>query len=289
MRIFFVALSAVFFIFIGANFLIFPSIEKKQPLSPTKSYQRIVSLAPSYTEVVEALGQSHRLVGVTTQCHLKNITQIGNFAQANFEAIIALKPDLVLAVPHVMASSVIKMLHEQNIMVFAKQPDSLADIKNINEEVALMLDVPDIGKELNYNLDKALEDAKLFLKDKLLSLKNKNILIAVSPKPFVVAGAHTFAGEIIEACGFNNMASESLGPWPVWSLEALMLKPPKLLILAQGSEHSDSYQKLFRSLNIDISALNMTLVVPKLAIFNSPSSRLIEDTKLLVASLNEVL
>ncbi|HXW60184.1 MAG TPA: ABC transporter substrate-binding protein, partial [Myxococcota bacterium] len=63
-----------------------------------QDFKRIVSLAPSYTDVIEALGQGDRLVGITAHCRASGKKSIGTFADANFEAIMELKPDLILAV-----------------------------------------------------------------------------------------------------------------------------------------------------------------------------------------------
>lgn len=164
MRIIFAALAA-FFLFALLNFFVISNNKKDE--AKVQRYTRIVSLAPSYTEVVDALGQSDRLVGVTSHCHLKGISQIGTFQDANFEVIMALKPDLILAVPHVMAQKLLKMLEEQNIAVFAMQPDSLADIKKINEEVARLLGVLPLGQKLNDELFQALKNADLRLKKAL--------------------------------------------------------------------------------------------------------------------------
>lgn len=279
---------AILILAIGGYFIISPSPKVDLAFRKNQNYLRIVSLAPSYTEVVDALGEAHRLVGVTTHCRLKDITKIGSFAEANFEGILRLKPDLVLAVPHVMVQGVLNMLAAEGIDIYAEQPDSLADIKKINKDVATLLGVKHRGMELNRRLNAAIYDAKLSIAEKLKFRKDKRVVVAVSHSPLVVAGPHTFPAEIIEGIGLINLAA-GVGPWPVWSLEALLFLTPSIFIIAGGKEQQNNYQKLFSTLGVDLRDLGITIVIPEEPIFTSPSPVLIEDTRRLMALFNETL
>lgn len=82
--------------------------------------RRVVSLAPSMTETVIALGHAHKLVGVTVHCRhaeVAALAKIGSFAEPNFEAIMALRPDLVLGVPHVMAKPVLDRIADHGVEI----------------------------------------------------------------------------------------------------------------------------------------------------------------------------
>lgn len=253
-----------------------------------RNYQRIVSLAPSYTDVLLALGQSDRLVGVTSHCQAEGKARIGSFADANFEAIVALKPDLILAVPHVMAHGVLKLLAKEQIAIFAKQPDSLDDIKLINREIARLLDVKHQGLELNRQLDQAIHEAKRLIAERLERREDRRALVVISHAPLVVAGPQTYPAEILEALGLSNVAAGE-SSWPVWSLEALLGIAPKIVIIAEGRAQLAGYEKLFSSVGIDPKAIGITLLCPDEPLFSSPSPVLIDDIRRLTVLLSEAL
>lgn len=242
-------------------------------------YQRVVTLAPSMSDTIVALGQAHRVVGKTIHCidaQLTHAANVGSFAEPNFESILQLKPDLVLAVPHVLAKATLARLEENNIVVFAHQPDTLADIKYIVLAIAERLGILSRGHDLNHRMDRALEEARR-IADHVVVNGNKSILIAVSSSPFVVAGKSTFASQIVETLGLKNMAEDGRVAWPVWPLENLLRSPPQILLLTEGVSNRHHYAKIFDALGLDEKKSSMRLLVPDRPIFNSPSPVLIDD------------
>lgn len=244
------------------------------------SYQRIVSLAPSFCETLEALEEDHRLVGVTINSQIeraKNLNKIGSFAQPNLEAILSLNPDLVLAVPHVLARPIINALKENNIEIFSYQPDSLKDIKYIINNLSKKFNNPKKGQELIERMDRVIMKEKENLKPYLEKLFNKTALIAVSPSPLVVAGKNTFASQIIEHLGLKNESDNKNVPWPIWPIEKLLKDPPKFFIIAQGTDAMGSYKEILNSFfNENFREI---LIIPKKSIFSMPSPKVIYDIK----------
>lgn len=239
---------------------------------------RIVSLAPSMSDTVIALGLADRLVGITIHCskeEAKHAITIGSFAEPNFEAIMELKPDLVLGVPHVMAKPVLDLLVKHGVDVYAYQPDSLSDIKTVIVDLATKLSVPDAGDALLKRMDQAPSLARANIKG--TQSQPKTFLIAISDSPLVVAGKNTFASEMVESLGLTNLADDPKTSWPVWSLESLLAHPPQLLILANGSEQLAPIKKLLSSLGINPVANSIQVIAPNRPIFQTPSPRLIDD------------
>lgn len=287
-------MKRAFFIIGSLGFLLFAALllgrwQKSEAALPgTRNYQRIVSLAPSYTEVIEALGLSERLVGVTAHCRLKNKARIGTFAEANFEAILSLKPDLIVAVPHVMAHGILKRLAQEHIAIFAKQPDSLDEIKMINRELARILGVKHQGLELNRKLDQAIHEGKRLIAERLHTREDKRALVLISQGPLVVAGSNTYPAQILEALGLEN-AAKGKTSWPVWSMEAMLSIAPRIVIIAEGRAHLSAYEKLFSALGIAPHTIGMTLLCPKEPLLSSPSPLLIDDIHRLTALLRDAL
>jgi ABC-type hemin transport system substrate-binding protein len=254
-----------------------------QPFSPTDapavSYQRIVSLAPSYTETVMGLGQEHRLVGVTLHCTSQKVAhaqKIGAFANLNLEAILALSPDLVLGVPHVAALPILNKLTELGVEVFSYQPDSLNDIRKINLNLSEKLLVPQNGLALNRKIDDAIMQAKNKLTELPLFQERRSVLILFSSSPMVAAGPKTFASEIMTELGFINQISQATITWPVWPAENLLKKPPHFLLVAEGPDAWPRYQKLFSTIGL-LPSTHITILRPRTPIFSSPSHLLAQD------------
>lgn len=283
----FISIGSVVLI-LGA-IILFSRFSKSVAFAATpRDYQRIVSLAPSYTDVIETLGQDARLVGVTTHCRAKDKAIIGTFADANFEAILALKPDLILAVPHVMAHGLLKLLAKEEIAIFAQQPDSLDDIKIINREVARLLGIKHQGLLLNRQLDQAIHEAKGLIAERLQTNEDRRALVLISHSPLVVAGKGSYPAEILDALGLHNVAIGE-NSWPLWSIEAMLSIAPKIVIIAEGRAQIASYEKLFSSVGIDPQTLGITLLCPEEPLFSTPSPALIDDIRRLTGMLREAL
>lgn len=252
------------------------------PAAP-KNITRVVSLSPSMTETMIALGLAHFLVGVTVQCkqsEVKHASKIGSFAEPSFEAIINLKPDLVLGVPHVMAKNLLDRISSLGIEVFAHQPDSLSDIKFVVASLARKFNSVEHGRQVNAHIDRSLLLARNALSLSIAKKSRLSALIVVANSPFVVAGRTTFASQIVEAMGLTNLASSKTA-WPVWPLEKLIAEPPAFMILAYGSEFLPGFHATISSLGIDIARNNINLIVPAMPIFQSPSPAIIKDVEYL--------
>lgn len=248
-------------------FWVFKFYESKTPKKSTRP-ERVVALAPSYCETLVSLRLEHLLVGVSNYCEgekYAKIPKIGSFQDPNFEAIIALKPDLVLAVAHPMVKNLLELLEAQGIEVIAKNPDSLKEIYEITMLVAEKFNVKKQGERVVSDLKLSLEKARG------KRSQEKTFLIAFSPSPLVVAGKNSYPSEVFEAMGFKNMAEKNIA-WASWPLESLIKNPPDILLLADGHENQRLYEDLFLKLKV-----KPNFIAPKRAIFSSPSPKLTDD------------
>jgi ABC-type Fe3+-hydroxamate transport system substrate-binding protein len=96
--------------------------------------QRIVSLAPSVTETVFALGMGDKLVGVSVYCdyppQAQRIDRVGNFLTPNIEAIVAKHPDVVIAVPSPGNQNPVEALRRLGLTVVVVEPNTIAEIED---------------------------------------------------------------------------------------------------------------------------------------------------------------
>ena len=201
--------------------------ERGVKVTLTQSPQRIVSLLPSLTETVCALGQCQRLVGVDRYSNypesVRKLKQVGGGLDPNVEAIVALKPDLVL-----MATSTRlgERLESLGIKVLALEPKTHADVKRVLEQVALVLMAGDAGS-VWAGIDSDMQAAARSLP---LRLQASRVYFEVNRAPFA-AGEASFIGETLTRLGVKNIVPASLGPFPQLNPEFVVRANPDVIMV----------------------------------------------------------
>lgn len=199
--------------------------------------QRIVSLAPSNTEILFYLGLGDRVVGDTTYCdypeEAKLITKIGSFKDPSLEKVVTLKPDLVLATD--MHEQIIKQLEDAGLNVLVLKPTTIEQIFNSIQLVGRAADVED--KAITLTKD---------LKDRVNVVNNKVANIAANQRPTVYyelwyeplmsVGKGTMIGQIIELSGGINVTADCAEQYPQLSEEVIIEKNPEVMINSYGHD-----------------------------------------------------
>jgi len=200
---------------------------------------RIVSLSPSNTEILFAVGAGSRVVGITDYCDFPpeviNISSIGGFANVNTEAVVNLTPDLVFAA-YGNGEQTINQLRNLNLTVVALNPKNTEGIiKNIllvgniteNDDNASM-----IAENMRQDIKKVTD-----VTNSLSENEKARVLYIVWDNPMYAAGLGTYAHDLIGKAGGLNIV-ESSG-WPVMSLETAVNKNPQIIITSgMGGESS---------------------------------------------------
>ncbi len=193
----------------------------------TRAPQRIVSLLPSLTETVCELGQCQRLVGVDRFSNfpdsVRALPQVGGGLDPNIEAIVALKPDVVLMAASSRAGERLRAL---GIKVVALEPMSHADLKRVIEKLGVLLEVPD-ALRIWRGIDAAMDAAARSLP---ASVKNVRVYFEVNRAPYA-AGAGSFIGETLSRLGARNIVPASLGPFPQLNPEYVVRANPDLIMV----------------------------------------------------------
>jgi iron complex transport system substrate-binding protein len=193
--------------------------------------QRILSLAPSDTEILYALGLADRVVGVTDYDNyppeVKEKPSIGGFSTPNIEKILSLSPDLILAT-RINEKDVIPRLEQQGLKVLGLDPRTLNEVleaitlvgKVTGKEPEAGKLVTDMRSRINSVADKT---AKLSADSRL------RVLYIVWHDPLMTAGAGTFYDEMIQTAGGVNIA-HSLSGYPTITLETVVAANPQVII-----------------------------------------------------------
>jgi len=195
--------------------------------------ERIVSLSPTNTEIVFALGAGEKLVGVTSYCdypeEAKLIDKIGDFENPNIELIKKMNPDLVLA-GGFLQEDLMAALEGLNIPVASTEA---AGVETIFDSIAMIGKL--VGEETNAeelinSIKKDIED----IENNVMNQEKPKVFYLVWKDPLFTAGQGTYINEIIQIAGGQNIAAVVEG-WAQYSFEELLKQNPDMLIAAYHS------------------------------------------------------
>ncbi|MEI6845645.1 MAG: cobalamin-binding protein [Candidatus Firestonebacteria bacterium] len=201
----------------------------------TKEPVRIISLAPSNTEILFMLGLGDKVTGVSGNCDYpeaaKKKEKIGEFFSPNLEKIISLKPDLVLAGGGVQKELALK-LSAFGIPTLTLYPVNLT---NMLADVSLVGKATGKEKEaraLANSLKARIEAVKEISKNK----KKPRIYFEIWNQPVTSAGKGSFLNELIELAGGENIFADINKTFPEVSTEEIIKRNPEIIITAYMSK-----------------------------------------------------
>jgi iron complex transport system substrate-binding protein len=198
--------------------------------------ERIISLAPSNTEILFALGLAEGLVGVTEFCDypeaVKDVDKIGGFNTVDIEKIVALEPDLILAT-NIHKDEVIPALERLDLTVLTLDPRTLDEVL---EAIILVGEVTGKGEEASrlvvgmQNRIKAVTDKT----DSLPEGQRPRVFYIMWHDPLMTVGSTTRIHELIVKAGGINIAQGLTGGYPTISLEAVIQANPQVIVAGSG-------------------------------------------------------
>ncbi|MGV0963736.1 MAG: ABC transporter substrate-binding protein [Polynucleobacter sp.] len=196
-----------------------------------KPPQRIVSLLPSLTESVCALGKCSALVGVDRFSNwprsIQDLPKLGGMGDINIERIVQLKPDVVLLEK---ASPVIARLNGLGVKTFALDVKSMSDEERTLQKLDLVLSTSESARVWN-QIQKEIMRA-----NKQLSASGGDIRVyfEVNPAPFA-AGSTSFIGEILSQLNLVNIIPKALGPFPKINPEFVVQAKPDVILMTEST------------------------------------------------------
>jgi cobalamin transport system substrate-binding protein len=194
---------------------------------------RIVSLAPSLTEMVYALGVQDRLVGDTDYCDYPPDAQkkqrIGDTLNPSLEEIVSLHPDLVVATKSLNRLDTVVALEALHIPAYATNTDSIEQILSSTVHLADILGVRSAGDSLTADLRLRLDT----LQRRLAKVQPRRVLFVVWDAPLISVGKNTFIADALRYAGAASIV-ESTQNWPQINLEEVVRQQPEFLIFAQS-------------------------------------------------------
>jgi iron complex transport system substrate-binding protein len=194
--------------------------------------RRIVSLAPSLTETVYALGLQDRLVGDTDYCDYppdaQKKTKVGGAINPSLEKIVSLHPDLVL-VTSLNRFETEHALDELGISSYGTDPHTVDEIIASTRKLADVLGVPEAGAAVADDMQHRLTA----LQQRIAGLPPKHVLFVVWTKPLISVGKGTFIADALRRAGAVSIV-DSAQDWPQVNLEEVARLQPEFLVFADS-------------------------------------------------------
>ena len=195
--------------------------------------QRIVSLAPSLTEIVYLLGKESALVGVTRFCNYpaaaSSFPKVGGIADPDVERIVALSPDLLLCTSDGNPREKVLTLERMGIPCFSVAPQNLREVFAAIERIGALLGAPDRARAQVDALSRRVEAVRLAAGN---GRNAPRALFIVSTSPVIAAGSETFMDELLKLAGAHNAAGAFRGRYPRLSMEELITVAPDVIFIA---------------------------------------------------------
>lgn len=209
--------------------------------------ERIVSLAPSITEILFALGLESRLAGVTDWCDFppaaKSKPSVGQVISPSLEKIAALKPDLVLATTAGNRRETATAIEQLGIPLYGLNPRSVEEVLTSIRTLGELLHVPQAGADLEAGLRSRLETVSA----RVGGRPRPRVLFVLWLEPLMSIGRQTFVHDALVRAGAESVSAERPEDWPRLSLEEALRQNPDYLILA----HSPALERRLAALRTD--------------------------------------
>jgi ABC-type Fe3+-hydroxamate transport system substrate-binding protein len=198
---------------------------------------RIVSLAPSVTETLFALGAGPEVVGVSQYCdyppQVRELPRVGSFLTPNLEAIIALRPTLIVGLELSSDVRQIRALNSMGYPVLLVSDDSLRQIETSIETVGARINRADDAHRLVAQIQAQIAAVQ----ERLASVEPLRALMLVGHQPIVAVGAGTYLDELMRIARADNIAAAVGEQWPHLSMEFIIAMRPEVIL--DGSMGTD--------------------------------------------------
>lgn len=197
---------------------------------------RLVSLAPSVTETVFALGRGDWMVGVTAICDhpaaARDLPKVGGIAAPNLEQIVRLMPDVVFATAEGNSRDLLNRLDRLGIRTFALRPDSYEGVLASVLAVGRALRADRAAQAVVERMRRSVREVR----ERVAALGRPRVLYLIWADPPIAAGAGTYLHDLLELAGGSNIVWERTGSYPRLNWEQVVARGPEVILLADHRE-----------------------------------------------------
>lgn len=226
----------------------------------TEEPKRIISLAPNMTELLFALGVGDRIVGVTTFCDFpeeaKRVPKIGGMSNPSLEAVISLKPDIVVMTTDGNPKEFEERLRSFKIKTYVFRARQIREfpggIRDLGDAMGVREKADRLAREIEITI-KSFDNTLLVAQH---ALPRKKVLFIVWPEPLIVAGHGSIADNAMAILGAENIAANSKTAYPKYSIEEILRSAPDIIFIGKGKGMEEVSAGLLKRLKTISAARN---------------------------------
>lgn len=253
--------------------------------------QRLISLAPSITEIIYALEQENRLKGVTRYSDfptaVKKLPKVGSYVRLDLERIVALNPDLCIAIKDGNPKEIIDRLESLKIPVYVVNPRNLNTVLETIREVGKILNAGDKAENLLTNLHTRIQRVTSLITQ---DTYRPGVFFQIGISPIVSVGTDTFLHELIVLAGGKNLA-DGKTPYPRFSREQVLALAPEIFIVTSMARQAvfEQVKAEWRRWPSMPAVRNDRIFLVDSNLFDRPSPRLVDGLELLIKLIHPEL
>ncbi len=244
--------------------------------------QRVISLIPSATETLIALGATKQIVGRTrydVAPEVAALPSVGGGIDPSVEAIVGLHPDLVIAWANDKRQAVREKLVSLKVPVFILRTEDTTDIFRGIASIGHLTGHDSAAKAIGSAMRASLDS----IHRSVATVPLRKMMYVEFPEPPMTAGSKTFIGQLIATAGGNSIFSDLGELWPNVSMEEIVRRDPDMLVVPVGEFKQNTLER-FRSMAgwRDLRAVKQGNVVPVPAdLLSRPSPSIVEAARVL--------
>lgn len=198
--------------------------------------ERVVSLAPSLSEIVMELGAADLLVGLLDggerPAALAQVPSVGRYGQLDMERLLSLKPDLILLWPGSVGPAQRAQLQRLNIPVYVAEPHNLEQLTTQVQAIAEQLGRVDAGRQLAEPLRRRLAE----LRQRYRRAEPLRVFYQVWNSPLYTVGGGQIISDALTVCGARNVFDDLKLPAPQVSIESVLQRNPELILVSDQAQ-----------------------------------------------------
>lgn len=197
--------------------------------------QRVIALAPHIAETLLAAGANERLVGTVQYSDYpeaaKKVARVGSYVKLNLEAIVALKPDLVIGWWSGNLPAHIEKIRQLGIPVYISQPNRIEDIARDLERYGQLM-----GNEAGFSAAAAFRARLATLRERYATQSKLRIFYQVWKEPLMTVGSTQIISDAIRLCGGENVFGQLRQLAPTVTVEAVLVENPQVIVASGMGE-----------------------------------------------------
>ncbi len=254
----------------------------------SKPARRIVSLAPHTTENLFAAGAGAYIVGVVSYSDFpvaaSKISRVGDANNLDLEAIIALRPDLIVAWDSGNAKPQIEKLQQLGLVVYASEPRRLEDVPVDIETLGRLAGTESVAKQAAV----AFRAEHARLRSQYAERRPVSVFFQIWNRPLMTVNGSHLISDVINLCGGKNIFADVLTLAPEVNTEAIMVADPQVIIVSSAGERRAPWLDEWRRLPQLQAVKKGRLFSVRPDLITRPTPRILEGARLICGQLDQV-